>query len=61
MKAGFSTGCFRIKPPPFALSISEKQKMAAVSMSFVNGSLRFSEGTEKGRMNRIFSVGDFVI
>src|SRR3990170_2699482 len=48
-----SSVCFTIKPPPLVLSSSAKENNAAASKSEVKGSLRFSERTEKGKMNRL--------
>jgi hypothetical protein len=42
--------------PPFSLSSSAKEKTVATSKSDVKGSLRLSEGTEKGRTKRLTSV-----
>jgi hypothetical protein len=59
MNVIFSSGRLRIKPPPFFLLSSAKEKTVAASKSNVKGSLRFSEGTEKGKTNRLTSEAKF--
>jgi hypothetical protein len=59
MNVIFSAGRLRINPPPFFLSSSANEKTVAASKSSVKGSLRFSEGTEKGKTKRLTSEAKF--